>query len=651
VADADGVIAVSAQGTEAWHVRHASLRSRPGERLVGPVVVAGHTLYAVRADLLEVDLGHGAVVRRTRFPAAITAINPARDTAPGTPQLEVTVEYRGVAQPAATMDRVVIRHRLGDPGPGRTFWSGRDWLGAWTDARDLVPELKPDGADPARLTPEARDRGIAALREAAARDLTNPHYLTLLGALLQAAGQGAEARRAFAAAADSQGAHWADLLRVSSTLEDAGAREPARRAFARGLRAVEAAGVRPERLRTAVAVALLMPAPRKALGEALKAKDVARVDEIAARTARLFPQAEGGAYAWARLTTWLREQGKTDVAARWEERARHGGTVFGADPRRNLAAEVDARFPFLLGCLLGAALVAFAVGLRRGGTSRTQDGPAARVPLPRPADVVIILLPLLAALALDLGISDRLATIGRYAGAPMGLFDDAPDAPDVERWVKAHLEPSPARDLLLAWVVEEGQATRAGGRSVTPPLDQSTCHAAIEFPGSLGTRLRRSLAGSMTSLATQITATGGKAGPFGAIRGVTGAALAALGLFVLGFVLARLFPLAQALAWLVPGGARSLSIPAGLVTALAAAGVCGNAYPAVLSHVALPNVHKLYGLETIVPPDGGGAATAPVWVFGALGIALVLHVWGVVRDVKRKRAKRAHVKPPQPSDS
>jgi hypothetical protein len=125
------------------------------------------------------------------------------------------------------------------------------------------------------------------------------------------------------------------------------------------------------------------------------------VDEIAARTARLFPGAEGAAYAWARLAAWQREQGKADLAARWDERARHGGTAFAANPRRDLAAEVDARLPFVLGALLGAVLIAFAVGLRRGGTTRTQTGPAARLPVPRPSDLAIILVPLLVALALS----------------------------------------------------------------------------------------------------------------------------------------------------------------------------------------------------------------------------------------------------------
>jgi hypothetical protein len=389
-----------------------------------------------------------------------------------------------------------------------------------------------------------------------------------------------------------------------------------------------------------VAMTVLMPPPRKALAEALKAKDAARVDEIAARTARLFPGGEGAAYAWGSLAAWMRDQGQADLGARWQARARHGGTAFAAPPGRNLAAEVDKRFPFLLGALIGAVLVAFAAGLRRGGTTRAQAGPGARIPVPRIADLAVILVPLVAALAIDLGTADRVAAIGRYASAPVGLFDDAPDDPDVGRWVTARLEPSPARDLLLAWVTEEGKATQAGGRSVAPPLDWATCYEAIEQPGALGTRMTRSLSGSVASLAAQIGATGGKASALDAIKGVSTAALGALALFVIGFLLARLFPLLQALSWLIPGGAKSLSIPAGLVTALAAAGLCGNYFPAVLSRVAVPNFFKVYGLESIAPAHGGVPTTAPVWVFAALGVALALHVWGVARDVKLARARR-----------
>jgi tetratricopeptide (TPR) repeat protein len=649
VADADGVIAVTPQGREAWRVRHAALRARPGERLVGPVTVSGRTLYAVRADLLEVDLARGVVARRTRFPAAIVALAPA-GAAPADPRLQVTVEYHPPAagaasrpaaatQPAAA-GRVAFPHRIGDLAPGRSFWEPRDWLGAWTDARELVPELKPDHADPAKLEPETREKAIRALRDAAAHDPTNPHYLALAGVLLQAENQKAEAGRAFAAAAEAPGAHWADLLRAASTLEDAGAREPARRAFARGVRGLEAAGVRPERLRAAVAVTTLMPPPRRALAEALKAKDAARVDEIVARAARVFPAGEGTAPAWARLAAWLRDQGKADLAARWDERARHGGHAFGASPRRDLATEVDSRLPFLLGALLGTALIALAVGLRRGGTTSTQDGPLARIPVPRLADLAMILAPLAVALLLDLGTGDRLATIDRYASAPVGLLVDAADAPDVERWVSARVEPGPARTLLVAWVAQESEATRAGGRSVAPPLDGDACHEALEHPGTFGTQLRRTLAGTVTALATRITAMGGKPAELSSFRGVSVAALAALALFVVGFLLARLFPLAQALSWLIPGGARALSIPAGLVTALAAAGLCGNAYPAVLSSLVVPQAYRLHGLESIASADGGVGSTAPAWVFGALGVALALHAWGVIRDVKISRANR-----------
>jgi hypothetical protein len=646
VVDADGVIAVTPQGTEAWRVRHASLHTRPGEKIVGPLTVAGRTVYAVRADLLELDLRRGVVARRTRFPAAIAALAPAGAMAD--PRVQVTLQYRGGAAasqpaPGSQPAPVVIPHRLGGVAPGRSFWDPREWLGAWTDARELVPELKADNADPAKLAPEVRERAIAALREAAAHDPTNPHYLVLLGALLQAGNLATDAGRAFAAAAEAP-AHWADLLRAASALEDAGARDAARRAFARGVGGLEAAGVRTERLRGAVAVTTLMPPPRKALVEALKAKDAARVDEIVQRSARLFPAGEGTAQAWARLAAWLREQGKADLAARWEERARHGGAAFGARPGRDLAAEIDARVPFLLGALLGAVLIAFAVGLRRGGTSRTQSDALARVPIPRLGDLAIILVPLAVALLLDLGTGDRLAAIARYASAPTGLFVDAADAPDVERWVGAHVEPGPARDLLAAWVAQEGQAARAGGRSVAPPLDCEACHEALEAPGAFGTQMRRSLAGTVAALTARVTALGGKPESLASARGVGAAAIAALVLFVLGFLLARLFPLAQVLAWLIPGGARALSIPAGLVTALAAAALCGNTYPALLSQLVVPQAYRLHGLELIAPAEGVGA-TAPIWVFGALGLALVAHVWGVMRDVKAARASKKAAEP------
>jgi len=104
--------------------------------------------------------------------------------------------------------------------------------------------------------------------------------------------------------------------------------------------------------------------------------------------------------------------------------------------------------------------------------------------------------------------------------------------------------------------------------------------------------------------------------------------------------MARLVPLLQALAWLVPGGARSLSIPAGLVTTLAAAGLCANAFPAALQRLVTPHAFQLHGLQPIAPPDAGVPATTPAWVFGALGLALAVHVWGVIRDVRAARSRR-----------
>lgn len=594
-------VGVSADGIDLWRIAHPAIRSRTDDAR-GPVVAGGRTVYAVRGDLIEADLIAGRVVARTRFPALIHELTPA----PGDePAVDVLVQ----GNPGEPTD-LVIRYRLGAAAPGRGAWSVLALTGTIADA-DGVAE---GGGDDA----------IARLAAASVRDPLNPHLHVHRGLLLRDAGRAAEADQALDAGLAIEGAPWSDWLRVSRTLEDHGDGDRAERAFQRGFDAMLAAGVRPERVRSLLGFTLFVP--RDAMREAIAAGDVARADRIATRVWKLSPHGEGSRYAWLQLAAWLRGHGRADLAEAWDARAADGGTVWGA-PKGSLADawNVDLWVPPLFALLLAAPLVALLIGLRRGADSRD---PARRVGLGhRAVDLAAVLLPLCAAMVFQVRIDAELASVGRLAASPVGLYLDAVE-PGTPEWLRDRLAPSSARDRYLAYTTAELDALRAGGRAeVEPPDVDETFTAAFSTPDPLGARIQRAFEAQFDVLVADL-----EPGWLPALSWRQ-SLIACAALFALGLLAGRVAPRLRLASDLVPGGAASLGPFAGLVTGGLLYAAYELTYSAPLAQIAIPSFAKYYGLDG-APPLGPelelpGAPTAAV---AAVVIAILLQLAASLRD-------------------
>ncbi len=602
---AEGAVGLDAGGKVVWTIRHASLAETATKPPPPVVRVGDHAVYAIRGDLIEADVHDGVVVRRTRFPAEIDDVQAAKDAG------VVDVRLRDAQRGGASVD--VVRFELGKPAPGRASTDAVPWVASAHDAGLLVPRWDPKkNVAASKLDGEERATALAAVREAAERDPTNPHYRLIEGQLLDGADRG----RAYVAAATTAGAPWTDLLHVWSELEELGAPDAAAQAFDRAIEGRDLAGVRPDRHRGLIWLTTYVP--RDALGSAIEAKDVARVDALSTRLWRLSPNVEGGRLAWTSLAAWFDARDRKDLGDEWRARARATTAMTGIGPEDE---DLDMLAAIAAALLTAIPLVALLIGLRRGAESRT-------VPMQFPylqlVDLAAMLLPLIPAVYAQVRVTDAIVVIGRSASAPSGLFADAVDSETVA-FVDKKLPESEAKTRVLTYLRAELEALRAGGRSDAEPYDHATLVEAFRAPDPMGTRLRRVDEGYEELQSNQRV-------PAPSIPRALGLALL---LFAIGFAVARRKPGAQLLARIVPGGAGPLWAFAGLVTGAFLCGLYHFAWDPWLGEIAVPRFDELFGLGGI-PEAPAPARATPWWPFAVIGGAVAAQAAAALLELRRR---------------
>jgi hypothetical protein len=312
---------------------------------------------------------------------------------------------------------------------------------------------------------------------------------------------------------------------------------------------------------TGLATFLLFPGvPLVSLRAAIVARDVERVDELAERTAAIFPRIEGAADGWANLAAWMRWQGRLDLAEIWARRAAVARDGFIGVSRRELADALDGLTRAAFGLLLGMPILGFVLGVRRG-VQRAREGvertglwwiPRARLP-----DLAAILI----ALVVTFLVSDRLiGKVGlteRKAAIPTAMLSDGWGSPEVADWLQRRLPDSPARAALVDYARAERGATAEGGRSDREPPTVATLHEAFTPPRPLEDRLSF-LLGDFAELFEGF--------PVEKMLAPSRAAfLMLLFFFVGGFAGAQVPRVPSILAACVPGSARLLAPVAGLL--------------------------------------------------------------------------------------
>ncbi len=571
--------------------------------VVPPVKVSGKTVYGYGNDLLEWDETEKAIVRRVRMPARVVALASKDERT-----LLVTLQQQSSLAP---QPRVDVPFVYDGARPGRGLWNLT--FVTLMEARTFLGGR----FDPAKMRGPNAELAIDAFVAWEKIDRTNPYAPALRGQLLARIGRNADAMKAFDAAADSKGAVWDDLLRVSSILEDEGAIAAASRAFDRRFEAMKADGIRAELLQSTLALYALSP-PRAALAAAFAKKDAATIDRIEERYARLFPRARGGQRAFGALADWMHDNGRDDLAAVWRSRAAvTAGNV--EDLMTETTRNVDQALPLIFGIAVIAPLVAFAIGARRSA----RRGDPNRIAV---LDLVAAVLPLLLLVLVQAWAGTQMAALGRVAAAPNGLLTDAVAAPDVLPWIESRVQPTPERDALIAWVRAEQSAVRAGGRHEGAPPDDATMRRALA-------------AGDWKAALSQATRTTG--GEYDTqMFGFKHVVLLSALLFLLGWVVGGRWPRAAvATSRAIPGAPASLGLFGPVLGALfiaSLASFAGVGRQLSLEQLATSNDAMYFGLESLTP-QRTEVPKIPAWAWAALVTSVLVHAAGVQIDRVRDR--------------
>ncbi len=408
---------------------------RHGNLPAGPVALDDHLYYALGADLITLDATALVVVARHRLPAPIVDLELTDDG-----ELRAQILTRDFPTPTAlTFD------------PRRDFPTGAPWdwsatLGAFQDALwlpDTSLAHEPGASEaPPEIDEEAHRRLIETLTERRAFDPTNAFLPILEAEARERLGQTDEARRAYQAAATAP-APFLDLLRIAFRLEYRGHPDIAAVAFDNARQARDDAGVTPANITSMVNASLGALWFQDAARKALSAGDLEALDRIQRHFADFFPHVEGSLPAARQLQRLLEDP---DVRRYWAARADELADAPGPDHAFHRAA---SRFDLYLVLQGALALTLLLSGLLLGlGRRRDDEDPARLKPSFAAADLIPLILLLVAIALLPRLLTEPVQTMITWADAPTSVTGDALDAPASQAWLET-LTPSPARDALL----------------------------------------------------------------------------------------------------------------------------------------------------------------------------------------------------------
>lgn len=610
----DKITATKPSGKLAWAIQHHSVNRDQRTKeirypMVGPVEFQGETFYAVRGDLLTLDTNAGRILARQQYPALISDLVVEGDKL----LVELDIGHNSFGETT----KVRTPYRSGFVA-GRGPWES--WamvaLRSYTD----VPESLRDAEKFAKRKDFTAERVI--LRNAEARDPTNPMFPAYRGLAANADGDVDAANTAFAKAIVATGL-WHEQLLICGVLERANRPGLAASTCAAAKETLEQAGLRPEAMLSLIAYVVAMKELSIAMEAAIARDDADAVHRIGSASYAIFPNVEAGALAYSALAKWFRER-NDPRAEEWAQRADAAlaSPVMAGLGRRS--REVDLWMLLIAAVFFALPFAGFGLGLRRD-----PDGEDGHPWLPRPRipDGITLAALIVATIPLAVAMNTEVSTIGYLAEAPIATFHEGYGSPDVVAWLEQMPE-GKHRDELFAFAKHELEAMKAGKRVTMDPPDPLTSVLAIE---DLAAARGRDEALSLSMM----VGTGGDVSLPNAAPLMLPGALIFFLFAVAGRITRKKMPKIADTATLVcPGASAGFLSPIVVTAMLAGALYLFTPVGTILQSIATPAFEKYFGIgalraDTFFPMD-------TTWAWVALGGALVVHV--VTTVLARKRA-------------
>jgi len=448
---------VVSDGPNRWQLPfYIALPSYEG---VSGIVPAGadRTLFFLGNVLHLIDTRNGVVIGRWILPLTIKSVGVDGDrflvrtssAESGLAEQTTTIEA-GSGQPPYWMNQSLLAHHMA-VYRGSVFDEAAHFQAKYRTA----PEVGIERRQP--LAPEAAERLLVEVTDAARRNPFQPRFAVVEALLLKDAGR-KEADAVFRQAMENPHSFFAEIFFIAASLGDVGEDEWSSIAFERGYALLWQQGIDPRMMYALFPRLMLLYLPYDLRLEIPADKRA----ELADRIYRLGPNEEWSPAAWNKLSEYFKQHGDLENATMWRERAeeaaKNSGFVW--EPRFYLE-----RLTRLLPALVAALILYYLVLQIRYAPQRQwlrQTGASRWWRLDHRLSVACwnrcergVLLSLFAAIWLCTGLIGAVGqTVARIDAAP--FFAGSMRSPQVRSFLEA-LPPSPERSFLIALSLQQAE--------------------------------------------------------------------------------------------------------------------------------------------------------------------------------------------------
>lgn len=550
----EAVAGVDDDGEVSWSIQHHFKKGDDGsvEGLrFEPIIDGRRAYYAIRSDLLTVDLDAGEVVERRRFPGVIDAMVPDEDGY----KLILFARALRVGQPEAD-SAIEVRYQPGDPPPGSGLFEAPLILTASDDALAVAGVGRESELE--SLSAEQTRQAIERLESAEKHDPTNLFLAIYRGRILESGQQDGAPGRAYERAAQIKDAPWSDDLLAAFILIKYDQNSLSEQLAERAEQKMRERGILPERLNGLALQVGLSAALSESLRESIQREDVERMDYLQGRIAQFFPNSEQSMLTWRWVADWMDAQKQTELAQTWRGRAAKASHAPLVSLNVESARKADRANLLLMALLMTLVLIPLGIGLRATERHTSKGWP---LPATNIWDGIGLFVVVVGCALLPSNVQKNATVNATMINAPPELFDTTYESPKVLTWLEGLAE-SEGRDAWVSHAQKAQDALREGSRTQDAPPSEQLLADAI----SAGPRA--------SSGALSVAPTATRLGDMNPILMAFGASLLGLLMLLEGVIIRKFLPrIAGYLRMGIPGSAKIISALAVPVCALFSAAI------------------------------------------------------------------------------